>query len=43
MAKFALKKQGTGEEYVVPALEGLWWVPDMAEFDLRAKESGHSN
>ncbi len=37
-AKFALKKQGKGEEYVVPALEALWWSPDAEEFDLEAKD-----
>ncbi len=37
-AKFALKKQGTGEEYVVPALEGLWWSPDMDVFVMGAKD-----
>ncbi len=37
-AKFALKKQATGEEYVVPALEGLWWSPGNEAFDLEAKD-----
>ena len=34
--KFACKKQ-LGTDYVVPPLEGLWWVPDMAEFSVDAK------
>jgi len=33
--KFALKKQGY--EYVVPPLEGLWWMDDMNEFTIANK------
>lgn len=33
--KFALKKQG--HDYSVPPLEGLWWMPNMAEFSLERK------
>lgn len=33
--KFALKKQGY--DYVVPPLEGLWWMENMAEFSLERK------
>ena len=36
--KFASKKQ-LGIDYVVMALEGLWWVEDMAEFSLSDKSS----
>ena len=35
--KFELKSQGF--DYVVPPLEGLWWMPDMAEFNLENKTS----
>ncbi len=34
--KFALKPQGV--EYVVPPLEGLWWMENMAEFSLERKD-----
>jgi hypothetical protein len=34
--KFALKPQGF--DYVVPPLEGLWWIEDMAQFSLASKE-----
>lgn len=34
--KFALKKSG-GEDYTVMPLEGLWWCPDMARFDVDDK------
>ena len=34
--KFALKTQGV--EYVVPPLEGLWWMENMAEFSLERKD-----
>jgi len=34
--KFGLKPQGI--EFAVAPLEGLWWVPDMAEFDAQAKD-----
>jgi len=36
--KFASKKQ-LGIDYVVMALEGLWWAEDMAEFSLSDKSS----
>jgi hypothetical protein len=29
----AAVKTATGDAYTVMPLEGLWWVPDMAEFD----------
>lgn len=29
----AAVKQQTGDAYTVMPLEGLWWVPDMSEFD----------
>jgi hypothetical protein len=35
-AKFALKPQGI--DYAVMPLEGLWWMEDMAEFSLEAKD-----
>ncbi|MFQ5593669.1 MAG: GyrI-like domain-containing protein [Anaerolineae bacterium] len=34
--KFALKSQGV--DYVVPPLEGLWWMENMGEFSLEAKD-----
>jgi hypothetical protein len=34
--KFALKPQGV--EYTVPPLEGLWWMENMDEFSLAAKD-----
>ncbi len=34
--KFAVKKQSV--DYVVMPLEGLWWVENMAEFSLEAKD-----
>ena len=36
--KFASKKQ-LGIDYVVMALEGLWWAEDMAEFSMDDKGS----
>lgn len=33
--KFALKRQGV--DYIVPPLEGLWWMEDMNEFTLANK------
>ena len=30
--KFMLKKQKKGEDYIVSALEGLWWADDMTDF-----------
>jgi hypothetical protein len=35
--KFALKKNPETEDYVVPPLEGLWWVEEMAEFSIEEK------
>jgi hypothetical protein len=35
--KFMLKKENT-REYVVPPLEGLWWMENMAEFSLERKD-----
>lgn len=34
--KFMMKDQGL--DYVVPPLEGLWWVEDMAEFSVERKD-----
>jgi len=34
-AKFALKSQGF--DYIVPPLEGLWWMDDMREFSIANK------
>lgn len=34
--KFALKPQGV--DYVVPPLEGLWWMEDMTAFSLENKD-----
>lgn len=36
--KFNLKKQGGFTDYVVPPLEGLWWVDDMNEFSTKRKD-----
>ena len=35
--KFMSKKE-RGIDYVVPPLEGLWWMEDMAQFSLEAKD-----
>jgi hypothetical protein len=35
--KFAIKK-GQGIEFAVMPLEGLWWVEDMREFSIDAKD-----
>lgn len=35
----AAVKAATGDAYTVMPLEGLWWVPDMAEFDPTDKSS----
>jgi len=35
--KFAIKK-AEGIDYAVFPLEGLWWVPDMADFSIEHKE-----
>jgi hypothetical protein len=37
--KFALKENPETDDYVVPPLEGLWWVQDMAEFSLDDKDA----
>jgi len=36
--KFMLKKGDAGIDYPVMALEGLWWVDNMAEFGVKSKE-----
>lgn len=36
--KFMLKKQGNTTDYVVPPLEGLWWVDDMSDFSIERKD-----
>jgi hypothetical protein len=36
--KFKIKKSDVGLDYVVPPLEGLWWVPDMNLFSQMAKD-----
>lgn len=38
--KFMVKKS-TGADYGVMPLEGLWWCPDMALFDINKKEDWH--
>ncbi len=35
----AAVKAATGDAYTVMPLEGLWWVPDMADFDPADKSS----
>ncbi len=35
--KFALKDDPETEDYVVPPLEGLWWVEEMTEFSIEEK------
>jgi hypothetical protein len=35
--KFSLKKQKTGNEFVVPPLEGLWWTAGESVFDIENK------
>lgn len=35
----AAVKSATGDAYTVMPLEGLWWVPDMADFDPVDKSS----
>ena len=37
--KFALKRGEAQVDYVVMPLEGLWWVPDMAQFNLEDKDA----
>jgi len=36
--KFALKKE-SGKNYAVMPLEGLWWIPNMAEFSIENKDA----
>jgi hypothetical protein len=37
--KFSLKKRARNPvDYPVMALEGLWWTPDMRDFDMRNKD-----
>ena len=36
--KFMLKKGEIGQDYVVMPLQGLWWVDNMAEFNVERKE-----
>ena len=36
-AKFILKKEQVGPDYVVPPAEGLWWADDMAAFSAEDK------
>ncbi|MBZ0278756.1 MAG: GyrI-like domain-containing protein [Anaerolineae bacterium] len=35
--KFAVKAQSPDQDYTVPPLEGLWWVPDMRQFSMQDK------
>ncbi len=37
-AKFMLKKKGTGEDYAVSPLEGLWWMEDGSVFSMEKRE-----
>jgi len=37
--KFSLKKQKSGNEYVVPPLEGLWWTAGESVFDINNKDN----
>lgn len=37
--KFAVKGQSPEADYTVPPLEGLWWVPDMRDFNVQDKSS----
>jgi len=36
--KFMIKGSGTGTDYVIMPLEGLWWTDDMSEFSLENKD-----
>lgn len=36
--KFMIKKGEIGQDYVVMPLQGLWWVDNMAEFNMERKE-----
>ena len=37
-AKFAVRRGG-GQDFTVMPLQGLWWVPDMADFDVEDKSA----
>ncbi len=37
--KFMHKQRPNGTDYTVMPLEGLWWVPNMAEFSLENKDA----
>ena len=37
--KFLLKEDPAMDDYVVPPLEGLWWVEDMSQFTMADKEA----
>jgi hypothetical protein len=37
--KFALKDDPETDDYVVPPLEGLWWVENMEEFSMEDKDA----
>ncbi len=37
--KFMVKKRDPELDYVVPPLEGLWWVEDMADFSTGNKDA----
>lgn len=37
--KFKVKKSKGGVDYTVMPLEGLWWVEDMAQFDINQKNN----
>jgi len=37
--KFTLKQDPQTEDYVVPPLEGLWWVEDVAQFTMADKDA----
>ena len=39
--KFMHKQRPDGTDYTVMPLEGLWWVPNMAEFSLEDKDAWH--
>jgi hypothetical protein len=37
--KFMLKKNPETDDFVVPPLEGLWWIKDMSQFTLADKDT----
>jgi hypothetical protein len=37
--KFMLKEDPETDDYVVPPLEGLWWVEDMSHFSMDDKDA----